>query len=95
MGFEESQRDQPGASPATPTSWTPGRPPRSPQIAGGWRGDPDLFERVFLMDLRPQAHDIIRTWLFATMVRSHYEHHSVPWTNAAISGWILDPTARR
>ncbi len=37
----------------------------SPQIAGGWERDPDLFARVFPMDLRPQAHDIIRTWLFS------------------------------
>ena len=44
--------------------------------------DPDLFARVFPMDLRPQAHDIIRTWLFATVVRCHYEHGSLPWTNA-------------
>ena len=36
----------------------------TPQIAGGWLDDPDLFARVFPMDVRPQAHDIIRTWLF-------------------------------
>ena len=46
----------------------------SPQIATGWVDDPDLFARTFPMDLRPQAHDIIRTWLFYTVVRSHYEH---------------------
>ena len=64
----------PGASSATPTSWTPG-PPRSltPQIAGRWEDDPDLFARVFPMDLRPQAHEIIRTWLFSTVVRAELE----------------------
>ena len=46
----------------------------SPQIVGGWTRDEDLFARVFPMDLRPQAHDIIRTWLFSTVVRSHFEH---------------------
>ena len=51
----------------------------TPQIAGGWLDDPDLFARVFPMDLRPQAHDIIRTWLFATVLRSHLEHDSLPW----------------
>jgi valyl-tRNA synthetase len=47
------------------------------------------------MDLRPQAHDIIRTWLFDTVLRSHLEHNALPWTNAAISGWILDPDRKK
>jgi valyl-tRNA synthetase len=47
------------------------------------------------MDLRPQAHEIIRTWLFYTVTRAHYEHQLLPWRHAAISGWVLDPDRKK
>lgn len=67
----------------------------TPHIAGRWEKDNDFFNKVFPFDLRPQGHDIIRTWLFASAVRANSLNDSVPWTNTAISGWILDPDRKK
>ncbi len=68
----------------------------TPQIVCGWERDPELFEKTFPMDLRPQGHDIIRTWLFSTVVRSHLEnqHRRRGRTPRSRASWST-PTARR
>jgi len=95
-GFTTEQRGTPNGFAADPDvmdTWATSS--LTPEIACGWEEDPDLFARTFPMDLRPQAHEIIRTWLFSTVVRAHLEFGALPWQHAAISGWVLDNTDRK
>src|SRR3989344_707677 len=49
------------------------------------------FNKMYPMSLRPQAHDIIRTWAFYTIVKGLYHNKDLPWQDIVISGHVLDP----
>jgi valyl-tRNA synthetase len=95
-GFTEEQRDVPGGFTADPDvmdTWATSS--LSPQIVTGWSTDPDLHARTYPMDLRPQGQEIIRTWLFSSVLRAAQLGDSLPWRQAVLSGWILDPDHKK
>jgi valyl-tRNA synthetase len=95
-GFEEAQRGQPGGFQGEPDvfdTWFTSS--MTPQIAARWGGPGDQMESLFPMDVRPQSHEIIRTWAFYTIAKAMLHHKDVPWRHVVISGWILDPERKK
>ena len=95
-GYTEADRGRPGGfvgDPDVMDTWATSS--LTPQIAAGWEEEGSVMDAVFPMDLRPQAHEIIRTWLFTTVVRASLGHACLPWSDVAISGWILDPDRKK
>ncbi len=95
-GYREDQRDQPGGfrgEEDVMDTWATSS--LTPQISSHWGIDGDRHARLFPADLRPQAHDIIRTWAFYTIVKAWLHHGEIPWKHAAISGFILDPDRKK
>ena len=95
-GFTTDQRGRPGGfveDPDVMDTWATSS--LTPQIVTGWVDDPDLFGRTFPMNLRPQGPEIIRTWLFDTVVRARFEHGELAWSDTTINGWVLDPDRKK
>jgi valyl-tRNA synthetase len=95
-GYNEDQRGEPGGFTGDPDvfdTWATSA--LTPLIPSGWPDDMARHERLYPNDLRPQAHEIIRTWTFVTITRSYLEDGSIPWYHAAISGFIVDPDRKK
>ncbi len=95
-GYTEAQRNQPGGFAGEADifdTWFTSS--MTPQIGSGWVLDPARHKKLFPADIRPQSHEIIRTWAFYTIAKAMLHEDSVPWHHVNISGWILDPDRKK
>lgn len=95
-GYSEQQRDQPGGfSGETDIFDTWFTSSLTPQIGSHWGLEDSRHEQLFPADIRPQSHEIIRTWAFYTIAKALLHENDVPWRHVVISGWILDPDRKK
>ncbi len=95
-GYTQEQRDEPNGFTGDPDvfdTWATSS--LTPQIATHWLLDGERHGKLFPMDIRPQSHEIIRTWAFYTIVKAYLHENEIPWRNVVISGWILDPDRKK
>jgi valyl-tRNA synthetase len=96
QGYTESQRDQPNGFTGDPDvmdTWATSA--LTPQLMSYWTQNEERHEKLFPMDIRPQSHEIIRTWAFYTIAKAWMHSGEIPWKNVIISGWILDPDRKK
>ncbi len=95
-GYLESQRGQASGfvgDPDVMDTWATSS--MTPQLASHWGTDEKRHKKLFPANIRPQAHEIIRTWAFYTIVKSWQHSGEIPWKDILISGWVLDPERKK
>jgi valyl-tRNA synthetase len=95
-GYRADQRDRPGGFTADPDvfdTWFTSS--LTPQVSSKWVLDPARHRRLFPADIRPQSHEIIRTWAFYTIAKAMLHEDAIPWKHVVVSGWILDPDRKK
>jgi len=96
MGWDESRRDQAGGFTGEADifdTWFTSS--LTPQIGSRWLLDPERHAKLFPADVRPQSHEIIRTWAFYTIAKALLHENAIPWEHVVVSGWVLDPDRKK
>ncbi len=95
-GYAPEQRNRPGGFTGDPDvfdTWLTSS--LTPFITAGWPDDAERAREMIPFDVRPQAHEIIRTWAFYTLAQALLHAGTIPWRHVLISGWVVDPERRK